>query len=151
MNILKQYDVWKSKYGPALDYLETPGVLVSVDPPEHTFEVRIVSDCFSKDVFESLVPDMEAYVNEQIDSAYKNGEADLHELLSVGLPLTVIFKLLGFERYDEDGSDRYEWTRQGIIDSVGLMLYSPEEAADLIEGGSIDKVRMQNLQRTRGF
>ena len=37
IKILKQYDVWKAKFGPALNYLESPGVLVSVDPPEHTF------------------------------------------------------------------------------------------------------------------
>lgn len=148
MGILKTYDVWKAKYGPGLNYLESPGVLVSVDPPEHTFEVRIVSSSFSKEVFEAMVPDMEAFINERIDSVFKEGEADLHELLSIGLPLFVIFKLLGIDRYDEDGSDRFEWTRQGIIDSVGLMLVSAEDAAKMVESGNVEHVRMQNLQRT---
>ncbi len=148
MDILKQYDVWKAKYGPALNYLESPGVLVSVDPPEHTFEVRIVSSSFSKEVFDAMVPDMEGFVNEQIDKVYEDGEADLHELLSIELPLFVIFKLLGFDRYDEDGSDRFQWTRDGIIASVGLMLVPPEEAAAMIESGNIEQVRMQALTRT---
>ena len=122
MDILKQYDIWKSKYGPALSYLESPGVLVSVDPPEHTFEVRIVADCFSKAVFESLRPDMEQFVNEQIDSFYQDGEVDLHEALSVAFPLFVIHKLLGFPLEDEDGTSRIPWIRDGLITSVGMML-----------------------------
>jgi len=148
MDILKQYDVWKAKYGPGLNYLESPGVLVSVDPPEHTFEVRIVSSSFSKEVFDAMAPDMEAFVNEQIDKVYEQGEADLHDLISIQLPLFVIFKLLGFDRYDEDGTDRFGWVRDGIIASVGLMLVPPDEAAAMIESGNIEKVRMQALART---
>ena len=148
MKILKQYDIWKAKFGPALNYLESPGVLVSVDPPEHTFEVRIVSASFSKEVFEGMVPEMEAFVNGRIDSVFEKGEADLHELLSVSLPMFVIFRLLGVERYDEDGTDRFEWTRDGIVNSVGLMLVPPDEVAKMIESGNIEQVRMQNLVRT---
>ncbi len=148
ISILKQYDVWKAKFGPALNYLESPGVLVSVDPPEHTFEVRIVSSSFSKEVFEAMAPDMEAFVDSQLDTVIAQGETDLHELLSVQLPLFVIFKLLGFDRFDADGSDRFEWVRDGIVNSVGLMLVPPHEAAEMIEGGNIEKIRMQNLLRT---
>ena len=78
MDILKQYDVWKSKFGPALGYLETPGVLVSVDPPEHTFEVRIVAECFSKEIFEALRSEMETFVHAKIDAFFGDGEVDLH-------------------------------------------------------------------------
>ena len=148
MKILKQYDVWKAKFGPALNYLESPGVLVSVDPPEHTFEVRIVSAAFSREVFERMVPEMEAFVNERIDSVFEQGEVDLHELLSVSLPLFVIFRLLGIERYDEDGTDRFEWTRNGIVNTVGLMLVPPDEVAQMIKNGNIEQARMQNLMRT---
>jgi len=148
IKILKQYDVWKAKFGPALNYLESPGVLVSVDPPEHTFEVRIVSAAFSREVFERMVPEMEAFVNERIDSVFEQGEVDLHELLSVSLPLFVIFRLLGIERYDEDGTDRFEWTRNGIVNTVGLMLVPPDEVAQMIKNGNIEQARMQNLMRT---
>ena len=148
IKILKQYDVWKAKFGPALNYLESPGVLVSVDPPEHTFEVRIVSAAFSREVFERMVPEMEAFVNERIDSVFEQGEVDLHELLSVSLPLFVIFRLLGIERYDEDGTDRFEWTRNGIVNTVGLMLVPRDEVAQMIKNGNIEQARMQNLMRT---
>lgn len=122
MSILKGYDVWKSKYGPALEYLESPGVLVSVDPPEHTFEVRIVADCFSKEVFESLIPDMEAFVNQTLDDVFADGEMDLHEVLSIPFPLFVIHKLMGYPLEEPDGSSRIGFIRDGIIAGVGTML-----------------------------
>ncbi|MFT7221321.1 MAG: cytochrome P450 [Candidatus Azotimanducaceae bacterium] len=122
VNILKQYDVWKSKYGPALDYLDSPGVLVSVDPPEHTNEVRIVADCFSKDVFNALIPDMESFVNERLDEVFEKGEMDLHDAISVPFPLFVIHKLLGFPLQEPNGTSRIGFIRDGIITGVGMMI-----------------------------
>lgn len=120
--ILKGYDIWKSKFGPALDYLETPGVLVSVDPPEHTFEVRIVADCFSRDVFHSLIPDMEAFVESRLDAVFDQGEMDIHEVISVPFPLFVIHKLLGYPLEEPDGTSRIGFIREGLIAGVGTML-----------------------------
>ncbi len=122
IGILKQYDVWKSRFGPALDYLESPGVLVSVDPPEHTFEVRIVADCFSKEVFDALIPDMEAFVEARLDEVFADGEMELHQMISVPFPLFVIHKLLGFPLEEPDGTSRIGFIRDGIIAGVGTML-----------------------------
>ena len=148
MEILKQYDVWKSKYGPALSYLESPGVLVSVDPPEHTFEVRIVADCFSKEVFESLRSDMEQFVDEQIDYFYEAGEVDLHEAISVKFPLFVIHKLLGFALEDEDGTSRIPWIRDGLITSVGAML-APLNREDSVAAMSPNDPGVAGIFRTQ--
>jgi cytochrome P450 len=138
MDILKQHDVWKSKFGPALDYLETPGVLVSVDPPEHTFEVRIVADCFSREVFESLRPDMEAFVGAKLDEVFADGEMDLHEAISIPLPLFVIHKLMGYPLEEPDGNSRIPFLRDGIIRSVGAMLDSRSTAEVLGDFGPDD-------------
>ncbi|MGI9322862.1 MAG: hypothetical protein ACR2PJ_04685, partial [Pseudomonadales bacterium] len=146
MDMLKQHDIWKSKYGPALNYLESPGVLVSVDPPEHDFEARIVSSSFSKEAFAAMVPEMRAFINERIDSVFADGQADLHELLSLPFPLLVIFKLLGIDRYDPDGTDRFTWIRQGIIDSVGMLFVSERQMQGA--GLSVAEKRAQVLQRT---
>ncbi len=148
VEILKQYDVWKSKFGPALNYLESPGVLVSVDPPEHTFEVRIVSSSFSKEVFEAMIPDMEAFINERIDSVIDDGEADLHALLSIQLPLFVIFKLLGVDRYDDDGTDRFEWVRESIVSAVGMMFVPEADAAEMMANASVEDIRFEMLKKT---
>ena len=151
MDILKKYDVWKSKFGPALNYLESPGVLVSVDPPEHTFEVRIVSNSFSKEVFEAMVPEMEAFVNERIDSVIADGSADLHALLSITLPLFVIFRLLGVERYDDEGVDRFDWIRDGIIGSVGMMFMSEEETREMLAGAPAEDTKLQGMMKTQAL
>ncbi len=149
MSILKGYDVWKSKYGPALSYLETPGVLVSVDPPEHTFEVRIVADCFSKEIFESLIPDMEAFMQARLDEVFEDGAMDLHDAISVTLPLFVIHKLLGFPLEDEDGTSRIPWIREGIITMVGTMLDPDGDRADALAQLGPDHAGVQAAMRTQ--
>lgn len=145
--ILKGYDIWKSKYGPALDYLETPGVLVSVDPPDHTFEVRIVADCFSKEVFESLIPDMEAFVDQCLDEVFEQGEMDLHEAISIKFPLFVIHKLLGIPLEEPDGTSRIGFLRDGLIAAVGSMMESNSREEMLASRGP-DDPGLQGLART---
>ncbi len=148
MSILKQYDVWKSKYGPALEYLETPGVLVSVDPPEHTFEVRIVADCFSKEVFEALIPDMQAFVEARLDDVLAEGEMDLHEVISIPFPLFVIHKLLGYALEEPDGSSRVGFIRDGIATSVGMMLEPAGNRADFFARRGPDDPGIIGFTRT---
>ncbi|MGB1686608.1 MAG: cytochrome P450 [Pseudomonadales bacterium] len=137
MDILKNYSVWKSKFGPGLDYQpEGQGVLVSVDPPEHTFEVRIVANSFSLDYFKSLEPEMEAYVNEQIDKWYADGQVEIHDALSLRLPMFVIFRILGIPMIDEAG-DKLGWVRDGIIAMVGSMLMNPDERQEAMASGAL--------------
>jgi cytochrome P450 len=113
-------DLWSSKFGPGLAYQspDTPGVLVSVDPPEHTFEARLVGKAFSKAYFESLVPDMRAYVNARIDEVIAAGRCDFHETISETLPLWLIFKMFG-RPIDEASAKAF---REGLYHVVGLML-----------------------------
>lgn len=112
--------LWSSKLGPALQYQspETPGVLVSVDPPEHTFEARLVGKAFSKVYFESFIPGIKAFLNERIDSFIANGRCDIHKEISEPLPLWVIFAMFG-KAIDDDGIDAY---REGFVGSIGQML-----------------------------
>jgi cytochrome P450 len=147
MSILKQYDVWKSKYGPGLDYRPIgEGVLVAVDPPEHTFEVRIVASSFSQAYFEALIPTMQAFVDDAIDSFYADGRVDLHNALSVTLPLYVIFTMLGIPLRDADG-DKTDWVREGIFATVGAMLKpGPQAMAELASG---DQMQLEAVMRTQ--
>lgn len=135
IDILKKYDTWKSKYGPGLDYLEAPGVLVSVDPPEHTFEVKIVASSFSIPYFNSLAPQMERFVNGTIDTFYADGRVDLHNALSIPFPLFVIFTMLGIPQADEQG-DRTPWVREWIIESVGQMLKPQAQRVEEMASGA---------------
>ncbi|TDJ22863.1 MAG: cytochrome P450 [Gammaproteobacteria bacterium] len=149
MSILKQYDIWKSKFGPGLAFQpEGSGVLVSVDPPDHTFEVKIVASSFSMAYFESLIPTMQQFVDETIDSFYKDGQVDLHSALSVSLPLFVIFTMLGIPLHDEQG-DKTEWIRDGIFTTVGAMLKPGEQAMQEMMSGDIDPKHLQAVMRTQ--
>ena len=147
--ILKSYDVWKSKYGPALEYLESPDVLVSVDPPEHTFEVRIVADCFSKEVFNALIPAMEEFVESRLDEVFEKGEMDLHETISVPFPLFVIHQLLGFPLEDPDGSPRIPYIREGLITGVGTMLEHGGNREDFLARLGPDHPGIVGIKKTQ--
>jgi len=111
---------WSSKYGPGLGYqpLDTPGVLVSVDPPEHTFEARLVGKAFSKTYFESFVPGIQDFVNRRIDAVIAKGRCDIHEEISEPLPLWVIFEMFG-RSIDAEGMKAF---REGLLYGVGQML-----------------------------
>ena len=115
---LMQPKLWRSKYGPGLPYQpeDTPGVLVTVDPPEHTFEAKIAGRAFSKAYFDSFDQPITDFINEQIDRVYQDGKCDLHALLSTPLPLFVIFRMFGISL---DGRD--ELFRRELKGAVGFM------------------------------
>ncbi len=124
---LLQPKLWRSKFGPGLPYQpeDTPGVLVSVDPPEHTVEARIAGKVFSKAYFDSFEPRVQEFVEERIDTFFAKGECDIHAEVSIPLPLFVIFEMFGIPL-----EGRAEVFRQELKDSVGFML----KPADLREG-----------------
>ena len=111
---------WSSKFGPGLQYQspDTPGVLVSVDPPEHTFEARLVGKAFSKVYFESFIPGIRAFLNERIDRVIASGGCDIHKEISEPLPLWVIFAMFGKD-IDLEGITSF---REGFLAGVGQML-----------------------------
>ena len=112
-------NLWRSKYGPGLMYQpeDTPGVLVSVDPPEHTFEAKVAGKAFSKAYFESFIPKMQVWLDDVIDGFYADGKVDLHKAISEPFPLFVIFDMFGIPI---DG--RTEIFRTEIKRGVGAML-----------------------------
>ena len=147
IDILKKYDIWKSKFGPGLNYQEDEGVLVSVDPPEHTFEVKIVASSFSIAYFNSLAPLMQAFVDKQIDGFYADGQVDLHAALSVPFPLFVIFEMLGIPMVDEHG-DKTPWVRDGIIKGVGQMLKPQWQVMEEASSGQFSDKDLRNVMGT---
>lgn len=123
--------MWSSKLGPALRYQspDEPGVLVSVDPPEHTFEAKLVGKAFSKTYFESFIPGITEFINGRLDSVFADGKCDIHKVVSEPLPLWVIFAMFG-RSIDDRGIELY---REGFAKGIGAML-KPE--SDLGEGES---------------
>lgn len=127
---LLQPKLWRSKYGPGLPYQpeDTPGVLVSVDPPEHTIEARIAGKVFSKSYFDSFEPRIAEFIEERIDSFVANGACDIHAELSVSLPLFVIFEMFGIPL--EGRADAF---RQELKANVGFMLKPADLRGNVVQ------------------
>lgn len=95
-SMLRQYKLWSSEHGPGLAY-SGGGVLVSVDPPQHTSDRRLVQQAFNAEALEALAPAIERLIADEIDSWVDRGEGDLMELLATPVPLIVIAWLLGLD------------------------------------------------------
>ena len=94
--MLRRYKLWSSRDGPGLAYAGG-GVLVSVDPPQHTSDRRLVQQAFDAGALEALEPDIRRLVHEELDTWIDRGAGDLMELLGMPVPLIVIAWLLGLD------------------------------------------------------
>lgn len=94
--MLRNYKLWSSAEGPGLAYAGG-SVLVSVDPPQHTSDRRLVQEAFNAEALAALEPDIRELVTEEIDAFVHLGEGDLQELLGTPVPLIVIAWLLGLD------------------------------------------------------
>jgi cytochrome P450 len=93
---LRNYRLWTSHRGPGLAYSEG-GVLVNVDPPQHTSDRRLVSTAFAPADLMAMEPSIRRLVDEEIDGFVGRGEGDLMEMLATPLPLIVIAWILGLD------------------------------------------------------
>jgi len=94
--LLRKYKLWTSGHGPGLAYAGG-GVLVSVDPPQHTSDRRLVQEAFNADALLAMEDDIRQLVNDEMDKWVHLGEGDLQELLGMPVPLIVIAWLLGLD------------------------------------------------------
>ncbi len=94
--MLREYKKFTSEHGPGLAY-NGGGVLVSVDPPQHTSDRRLVQEAFNAEALEAMEPDIHELVHEEMDKWVHQGEGDLMELLGTPVPLIVIAWLLGLD------------------------------------------------------
>jgi cytochrome P450 len=94
--LLRKPSLWTSEHGPGLAYAGG-GVLVSVDPPQHTSDRRLVQKAFDPDALLAMEPDIRDLINAEMDKWVDRGEGDLQELLGMPVPLIVIAWLLGLD------------------------------------------------------
>ena len=94
--ILNDSELWTSDQGPGLFY--QPGaVLVSVDPPQHTLDRRLVNRAFPPARLLAMEDDITKMVDEMMDTFVERGEGDLMELFAIPMPIIVIAWLLGLD------------------------------------------------------
>lgn len=94
--LLHDWKQWTSELGPGLAR-SGGGVLVSVDPPEHTFDRRLVNRAFTPSSLLALEPRVTELIDGIIDGFVERGEGDYMQLLAVPVPLIVIAWLLGLD------------------------------------------------------
>ena len=94
--LLHDWKNWTSELGPGLSRTGG-GVLVSVDPPEHTFDRRLVNRAFTPASLLAMEPQITDLIDEIIDGFVERGEGDFMEMLAVPVPLIVIAWLLGLD------------------------------------------------------
>jgi len=94
--LLADWELWTSNSGPGLAHAGG-GVLVSVDPPEHIFDRRLINKAFSPAQLLAMEGDIVKLVDELIDGFVDKGGGDLMQLLAVPVPLIVIARLLGLD------------------------------------------------------
>ena len=95
--VLRDHDIWSSKFGPGLSYADpdNAGVLVSSDPPKHTRERLAITKVFRPSSVEEMRPDIAVLVDEVVAGFAGKGEGDIVDLLAMPVPLTVMCWLLG--------------------------------------------------------
>ena len=72
--MLRDYKLWSSDQGPGLAY-SSGGVLVSVDPPQHTSDRRLVQRAFNPAALEAMEPAIRQLVHDEIDTEARDGDA----------------------------------------------------------------------------
>ena len=94
--MLRKYKLWSSAHGPGLAYAGG-SALVSVDPPQHTSDRRLVQQAFNAETLEAMEPDIRDLVRIEMDKWCAHGGGDLMALLATPVPLIVIAWLLGLD------------------------------------------------------
>ena len=97
--VLRNSDIWKSKFGPGLA-MRGGGVLVSSDPPKHTNERLAITKVFRPSAIDEMRDDIAALVHRLADRFVDRGEGDLIGLFAMPIPLTVMCWLLGTPEED---------------------------------------------------
>lgn len=94
--LLSDWTKWTSELGPGLSYQEG-GVLVNVDPPQHTLDRRLVNRAFTPAALLAMEPRVRRLVQDILDGFKGRGEGDLMELFAVPMPMIVMAWLLGLD------------------------------------------------------
>jgi cytochrome P450 len=120
---LQDCDTWSSTQGPGLhrqDPAKEGGVLVSSDPPLHTFERRSMVRLFRPTDIAAMEPDIREICLKLVDDIAPTGRGDIMADLAVPLPLVVVCRMLGLP---EDGWREFRpWVMEaasGVLDKTG--------------------------------
>lgn len=120
---LQDCETWASSQGPGLhrqDPAKEGGVLVSSDPPLHTFERRSMVRLFRPTDIAKMEPDIREICVKLVEDVVSAGRGELMADLAIPLPLVVVCRMLGLP---EDGWREFRpWVMEaaaGVLDKTG--------------------------------
>ena len=99
---------------------DVAGSMLRMDPPDHTRLRSLVNRAFTPRTVEALRPRIDAFVDEQLDRAEKNGEMDIIRDIATPLPVTVIAEMLGIPTKDRE---RFKHWSDEIVLTLGISNY----------------------------
>lgn len=108
--MLRDPDLWSSRYGQAPMYIEEKGMVC--DPPEHTAKRRMLNPVFTTRRVEGLRDGIGLQVDRLIDDIIGRGSCDLYRDLVAIFPMSVAADLLGVEASRH--ADFRRWTGEFI-------------------------------------
>lgn len=108
--MLRDPDLWSSRYGQAPMYIEEKGMVC--DPPEHTAKRRMLNPVFTTRRVEALRDGIGQLVDRLIDAVIDRGQCDLYRDLAAIFPMSVAADLLGVEASRH--ADFRRWTGEFI-------------------------------------
>lgn len=96
----------------------TSQFLFYMNPPDHTRLRNLVVKVFSPMVVESMRPQIQEIVNELLDQVRHKGSMDIIADFAIPLPVTVISRLLGIPKEDQDQLNEWSNVLARILDSL---------------------------------
>ncbi|MBH8563712.1 cytochrome P450 [Nostoc sp. CENA67] len=96
----------------------TSKFLFYMDQPDHTRLRNLVMKVFSSVIVERMRPQIQEIVNELLDKVQHQGSMDIIADFAIPLPVTVISRLLGIPKEDQDQLNQWSNVLARILDSL---------------------------------
>ena len=112
-----------SAHGPTIEADAAPGTLIGTDPPDHTWQRKLVSRLFTPRAIGNLEPKVRAIAAGILEDARERGEIDVTPEFSGHLPMLVIAEMLGLpveprarlRELSDRMLDRSDATEDGLV------------------------------------
>ncbi len=106
---------------------DTDGLLISLDPPEHTRMRMLVSKGFTPRRVRELEEKIQHHVDRLLDDVAADGGCEMVSAMASELPLQVIAEMVGVP--DEDRRQVFHWTEESFGFDPGVTPEQRREAA----------------------
>jgi cytochrome P450 len=105
--------------------------ILNIDPPDHTRIRRLAQQAFTPRRVETLIPRVQALVDDMLDTVAPRGEMDVIADLAFPLPFAVISEMLGMPEHDRTELRAWSHTLVKSLEPIVV----PDEFPEIMEAG----------------